>query len=87
MYSLSLCVSLSFTSHYVCTPSSRSAAFTSVAVMGEPPIFHNMFLVCLVALQIMHIFWFYMIVSMIVKALQKGGVQEDYRSDDEDDDD
>lgn len=79
------CVSFVFS--VMCPLSSRSAAFTSIAVMGEPPIFHNMFLLCLSALQIMHIFWFYMIVSMIVKALQKGGVQEDYRSDDEDDDD
>ena len=38
----------------------------------------------LCALQVMHIFWFYMIVKMIVKALGAGGVQEDYRSDDED---
>lgn len=64
----------------------RSAIWVSIEVMGRPPEYHNIFIFCLCALQIMHVFWFYMIVQMIFKALGAGGVQDDYRSDDEDDD-
>ena len=64
----------------------RSAIWVSIEVMGKPPEYHTIFIICLCSLQVMHVFWFYMIVKMIFKALGAGGVQEDYRSDDEDDD-
>lgn len=64
----------------------HSVMFVATEVIGQPPEFHMGFIFCLCALQVMHIFWFYMIVKMIVKALGAGGVQEDYRSDDEDED-
>lgn len=63
-----------------------SVLFVATDVIGRPPDFHNVFIFCLCALQVMHVFWFYMIVNMIVKALSAGGVQEDYRSDDDEDD-
>lgn len=66
--------------------------FLSIAYPGKVPVWDAtvdqwICKVCLLLLFPLHLFWFYLMMKVAVKALRGGGVQKDERSDSEDEDD
>jgi len=47
----------------------------------------KIFTFCLLLLQLLHVYWFALILKMVIKLIKNGGVEGDIRSDDEIDDD